>query len=285
MRRYNNIHRQQLFYWLGRHIEARAVRGRLTRDLRTEYVACLRDAISNGLWVKKPEKPDLLGDGVLIKVTRPITCFTDWSLGQSLAHTTEYGRLGLGFPKRFALMRGGQPVTYLRDSRRNAPYSLALNAIARWLHSDRARVALRPRERESLLLHFDFLTHFNKRIRRTSPPKPAATAGRAVHPRAAVSLPSPFERRFGSKLHYLEEREWRVVHDESLGAFFKRAPGGLGKPEFYLPFKPGHELFTVVLPDNETVHMAMEDKAIRKAIYPDDGPHVVVLSLDDVGTF
>src|SRR5512134_3427339 len=107
MTRYNSIHRQQLFHWIGKHIDDRTVGKSLTDSLRSDYVACLEGALENGLWLKTPRLPDCLGDGLLIKVHRPIVCFTEWSLGQSLPHTTRYGRLALGFPKRFVLSRGG----------------------------------------------------------------------------------------------------------------------------------------------------------------------------------
>ena len=42
---YNSIHRQQLFHWIGYHIEERAIGGKLTNDLREEYVDCLDDAL------------------------------------------------------------------------------------------------------------------------------------------------------------------------------------------------------------------------------------------------
>jgi hypothetical protein len=95
----------------------------------------------------------------------------------------------------------------------------------------------------------------------------------------------PFLRSFGSTLHYLEEREWRIVYDRSLEEFFTEGPGAPKGPQYYLPVKPGRELFTVVLPDNHTVSMAMQDREIRDAMFPKDDPHVTVLSLQDIGTF
>src|SRR2546430_443681 len=166
MARYNNIHRQQLFHWIGRHIDEKGDHGRLNDILRNEYVKCLRDALRNGLWVKIPKEPDYLGDGSLIKVHRPITCFTEWSLGQSLPHTTRYGRLGLGFSKRFVLSRGGQPVMYVRDVEKNDPYTTALKTLARFLKSADAKRRIPRRRLEILSQHFDYLSHFTKRIRR-----------------------------------------------------------------------------------------------------------------------
>src|SRR5438094_9710354 len=132
MAAYNNIHRQQLFHWIGTHIDEQADQRKLSDTLREGYVDCLKGALRNGLWVKTPREPDHLGDGSLIKVHRPITFFTEWSLGQSLPHTTRYGRLGLGFSKKFVLSRGGQPVIYVRDSNKNDPYTTALKILARF---------------------------------------------------------------------------------------------------------------------------------------------------------
>ena len=99
-----------------------------------------------------------------------------------------------------------------------------------------------------------------------------------------VNPVNPYLRFFGPTLHYLEEREWRIVYDKSLEDFFDDGPGIPG-PEYFLPVKPGSELFTVVLPDNNTVHKALNDPYIRKNLYPKDAPHVTVLSLQDIGTF
>ena len=86
-------------------------------------------------------------------------------------------------------------------------------------------------------------------------------------------------------MEYLEEREWRIVYDQSLAKQFEEAEPAEHGPKYYLRFKPGKELFTVVLPDNRTVRFAMEDDAIRQALFPDKAPPVTVLSLDDIGTF
>ncbi len=291
---YNNIHRQQLFHWIGSHIDDKATgnTGRLTDDLREEYVSALRGALQNGLWVKTPRDPDFLGRGDLIKVTRPITCFTEWTLGQSLPHTTLYGRLGLGFPKRFVLARGGQPITYVRDSSRRDPYTSALLALARAFKQDPKLPAALGKKLNVLRDHFDYLSHFNKKIKRPAPhkviplsKKAALPSRRVAKPASGTKEPDPFVRSFGGTLHFLEEREWRIVFDNSLGEFFARGPGGAGQPEYFLPFESGRELFTVALPDNRTLNLAMQQKDIRWRLFPREAPHVTVLSLQDIGTF
>ncbi|MGZ5518838.1 MAG: hypothetical protein ACXWIU_09275 [Limisphaerales bacterium] len=288
MATYNNIHRQQLFHWIGSHIDAGLSKlGRLDDKSREAYVACLHGALKCGLWVKTPRDPDFLGNGDLIKVTRPIACFTEWTLGQSLPHTTRYGRLGLGFPKRFVLARGGQPLIYIRDSAKNDPYTVALKTLARYFKNIQAGRKLSARKIDELREHFDYLSHFNKRIRKQLQPR---ISFKKIKPPRSPTLKTPaakpnlFVRRFGTTLHYLEEREWRIVYSAALDEFFLKCGKSSG-PDYYLPFIPGKELFTVVLPDNRTVNMALSDTFIRKKLYPADDPHVTVLSLQDIGTF
>jgi Putative abortive phage resistance protein AbiGi, antitoxin len=192
--KYNNIHRQQLFHWIGSHIDERFSKngGKLNNSAREEYVECLKGALKNGLWVKKPRDPDYLGNGDLIKVTRPITCFTEWTLGQSLPHTTRYGRLGLGFPKKFVLSRGGQPLIYVRDSSKNDPYTEALKSLAAYFNTGATCGPLKLTRLEELREHFDYLSHFNKRIRRHSQPSLTfRKRGRAATSAKLSILPDP----------------------------------------------------------------------------------------------
>jgi hypothetical protein len=295
MSRYNNIHRQQLFHWIGSHIdypyrdEPERRRPRLDDEHRREYVRCLEGALQHGLWVNTPRVPDQLGDGQLVKVTRPIVCFTEWSLGESLPHTTRYGRLGLGFPKRFVLECGGQPVTYVRDRRRADPFTASVLHLARlFRHSRSLAGVLAPAELEAARRRFDYLTHFVKRLRRQVTRRAGAdgNGGRSrgrIRRRAAVpDAGGPYEREFGRTLHYLEEREWRIAHDETLAEFFQK---GSQPPDYFLRFVPGRQLFTLVLPDNRTVNLVLQNRRLVKALFPKGGPHVTVLSLQDIGTF
>ena len=288
MVRYNNIHRQQLFHWIGRHIDEGAGNTGLSDPLRKEYVDCLEGAIKNGLWVKTPQNPDQLGDGTLIKVHRPIVCFTEWSLEQIQPHTTRYGRLGLGFPKRFVLERGGQPLIYVRDHCKGDPYTAALKALAQYLRDAQASGKLTADDLGKLRSHFDYLAHFAKRIKKpvTKPvPRTGGKKGVVPKPKRLPSPPDLFLRSYGKTLHFLEEREWRIVYDDAIADHFFDSSGKPGLPEHYLPFTPGSELFTVVLPDNHTVNMALDRKPLHQLFFPKNAPHVTVLSLQDIGTF
>lgn len=284
--RYNGIHKHQLFHWIGRHIDhpdhggGHPRRG-LDDAQRAQYLECLRGLLARGkgLWVKPPHEPDQLGDGSLIQIDRPIVCFTEWSLGESLPHTMRYGRLGLGFPKQFVLRSGGQPVTYVRDRARKDPFTRDMMALARHIRA----MDFRSEKNEEIGRAFDYISQFLKRIDKPEPPRPGRRRGRreSVIP-ARPRERDPFQRPFGRTLEYLEEREWRIVFHPAIA---DRLIAGGGTPPYYLPIRPGTDLFTVVLPDNRAVNMALNDRRLRRVLLPNDAPHVTVLSLEDVGTF
>lgn len=294
---YNNIHRQQLFHWIGGHIEEKATGTKLTDDQREAYVDCLEKALEKGLWVNVPRIPDKLGNGNLISVARPITCFTEWSLGESLPHTRRYGRLGLGFPKAFVSKRGGQPVTYVRDDLAHNPFVSALEALKTFT-AKLKQPNISEAERIKIEGHVEYLSHFAKKMKKEAMPtaitgskgkkedtKPKIKTPVSVPVRSKVKMtPDPYDRKFGTTLHFMEEREWRIVYDDSLKRHFKTGPSS-GGPRHYIPFKAGKELYTIVLPDNRSVRIAIGRESLRERLYPELAPHVTILSLGDIGTF
>jgi Putative abortive phage resistance protein AbiGi, antitoxin len=286
---YHHIHRHQLFHWIGGHIHDVKMNRSLTDEERQKYVGCLADTLITGLWASVPGKLDGLGDGKTIKVVRPITCFTEWSLGESLPHTKRYGRLGFGFPKSFVSKLGGQPVTYVRDDLKNNAYVTALEEILRFTKSIEV-----SEEAQKIKDYIEYLAHFAKKTRHESEPKAARTkeqkdADRRINPSQRESggaksrrKTDPLNRQYGEIAHFMEEREWRIVYDVLRKRYFRPHPHNSDRK--CIPFKPGKELFTLVLPDNQTVRIAMNNKTVRKAVYPENAPHVTILSLTDIET-
>ena len=104
----------------------------------------------------------------------PIACFTEWSLGESLPHTTEYGRIGLGFPKRWVIDRGGQSVTY---SRHNAKGSF-LHAVFKLLETQGicdSHGVWKPKPGAAAFEELRYLLHFAKMIRLKAPEREAGS--------------------------------------------------------------------------------------------------------------
>jgi hypothetical protein len=295
-----NIHRQQLFYWMGRSIDDQNGKRKLLRDeLVTEVLRQLRGSLEHGLWVKSPrypEKFELRGSSFALDL--PIACFTEWSLGESLPHTSEYGRIGLGFPKRWVIERGGQSVTYFRHNEKGTFLQAVFKLLAAQGNPD-AHGAWKPRPGATGFEELRYLLHFAKMIRLKAPKPSRAPAAVAPPPTrgpkrrqapAAVEA-QMFKRKFGMPLQFVEEREWRIVHHPASRRFVK----GPGVPEYYLPYLPGDELFTLVLPDNKVVSKVLQTDWFTERLftpwkhYPGlkqrRVPPVTVLSHSDIGTF
>lgn len=280
MTKYNNIHKQQLFHWTGSDIE----KANHNKDYQANYVQRLQEILTNGLWVRKPEKPDQLSNKSMIKVQKPIVCFTEWSLNNSIPHTKKYGKLGLGFSKRFILNSGGQPVTYVKGQK-NDSYAKSLDELAKFFYHKR-HFEFPEEEFENAKKRFEYITHFAKRIKFPLNVRPTTQKVKIKKEPRIKKEVNPFKRQFGQTLQYLEEREWRIVYDDFLVDKFKPAQKTKTHDEsFFLPFLSGSDLFTVVLPDNRTVKLALEVERIREFLFPKDRPHVTVLSLEDIGTF
>jgi hypothetical protein len=297
--KYQGIHRHQLFHWIGRHIDYKKPDDddsritALTDDQRETYLSSLRGVLDPrmGLWMKTPRAPDQIDDGRLVRIRQPILCFSEWSLADSLPHSYKYGRLGLGFPRKFLLGMGGQPISYIDAAKAQQDYfAAALLAIARHFRTYKGRDAVR------LKPEFLYLTQFIKKLRMDRRDKELRDIARSVK-RFGKRVPSraaptkTYAKQYGPYLEFLEEREWRVVFHPDLerrGKVRKNTECPKSGPEYYVPVRPGRDLFTVVLPDYRTAHILHGSATfadVLSQLNPPDEPHVTLLTLDDIGTF
>lgn len=306
-----NLHRRQLFYWMGRSLDEENKHRKILSDAVLEkLLKQLHGGLEHGIWVKSPRYPEHFElRGQTFALDLPIACFTEWSLGESLPHTAEYGRVGFGFPKRWVIERGGQSVTYFRHSSRGVFLQNAFKLLA-ILGEHQADGRWTARADTPGFAELRYLLHFAKmiRLKRSIPEekdKPAL-APPAAKPLAPPPKPAPkrkpsqaaldsqtFKRRFGQPLQFVEEREWRIVHHPSNRHFVPGPRGGV--PDYFLPYIPGDELFTLVLPDNKTVSRVLELDWFTGRLFTPwkfypllEGrrvPPVTLLSHSDIGTF
>src|SRR6185436_11483309 len=94
----------------------------------------------------------------------PIACFTEWSLGESLPHTAEYGRMGFGFPKRWVIERGGQSVTYFRHIEKGSFLQCVFKLLG-LVGQDQGKGIWGPKDGLSGFHELRYLLHFAKMIR------------------------------------------------------------------------------------------------------------------------
>jgi hypothetical protein len=208
--------------------------------------------------------------------------------------------MGFGFPKRWVIERGGQSVTYFRHNEKGSFLQCAfkLLGLVGQHHGDGIWVA------KPGMSGFDelrFLLHFAKMIRLKRPkpePKPAAPAvtqvvKRRKKPSQAAVDAQTFKRKFGLPLEFVEEREWRIVYHPTIKGF-KQGPRS-GVPNYFLPYIPGEELFTLVLPDSKVVSRVLQKDWFTERLFTPwrhygelkgrRVPPVMVLAHSDLGTF
>lgn len=267
--KYNGIHKRQLFHWIRSSIDERThkLRGTLCDEARMQYVDYLRGSLENGLWLKVPNAPETIQVGSERETLRiAMTCFTEWSVGESALHTRRYGRLGLGFSRKWVLDRGGQPVTYFKQSSRGHFAKCVIKLL---------------RDGERLSPELQHVLSYVK-PHKPAPQAGAATGGSTTPRPTTRSKPDPFKGIVGAPLPFVEEREWRIVET---GVPEKHRKPAQTPVRFFLPYKPGSGLLTVVLPDNKTMAWALQDRAIRAKLFAPGRPAVTVLSLENTGSF
>lgn len=283
-RKYHGIHKQQLFHWIASKKDRETgLKGALHPDARREYLDCLRGSFETGIWVNAPRTPETIKLRASSQtLDKAMACFTEWTLNESMPHTTAYGRMGLGFAKSWLIKHGGQPVTYF-DHSPKSPFLKTLISLLKHLRDN-------AKSMDELL----YLIHFTKRIHKSSeklgtstkPAKKRTAASKGGAKPTPPKAPDLFARSWSKTMPYLEEREWRIVEHPTLAKQGFLVPNSASNPpKFHLPYKPGTDLFTLVLPDNQTVSEVLRNNWFTKRLFPKDAPHVTVLSLQDIGTF
>src|SRR4051812_11816499 len=296
------IHKQQLFHWIGQGIQLQNKGNKVLNDaLAGQALDHIRVSIANGLWVKTPRvRENFTLRTQALALRTPITCFTEWSLGDSLPHTDNYGRIGFGFPKKWVIARGGQSVTYFRHAA-DSNFLKTIFALLNSLGDPIGNGDWQPKPGHSLeevlyLVHFAKMVRaaaVKKKRRRATTTAAGAAVKAKVKRKAATAVPASLRRKFGAELEFVEEREWRIVYHPKI-KHFKAGPSS-GMPDYYLPYVPGEELFTLVVPDHKVLNALLQDSWITKRLFTphlikgyelkNEVPSVTVLAHSDLGTF
>ena len=173
---FSDIHKRQLFHWVGGNIDADLRARKLTAsDVREKYLTYLKDDLQNGLPIKSPKVPEKLAcDGVEIPLNLPMACFTEWSLSESRPHSSRYGRMALGFSKPWIIKHGGQPVTYFNHTQKGLflKTMVALHDFVRRLREPLPVPGLKANEIEAAFKRALYLLHFAKLPHTGTTPNP-----------------------------------------------------------------------------------------------------------------
>lgn len=281
------LHYKLLYRWLDRDIEITDPKERkkksekqrpftlkpLTRDQRDLYFDRIKDALNpeRGLLATLPTE-SLGGHGESgLEVAMPCICFTQISLTSAETHCHRYGRLGFGFTKRAVLQLGGRPVAYIRGGKTD-PNVKRLIKLRKWLEKEEAP--------PGLLLDFDYLRHFYKRIQFPYPQRDPASKRKPIKaPSKSADHLKGMAYTKPKPLDYAEEQEWRIVlqYPERFGGFAKVTGSR------WIPVEPGNQLQVLVVPDNVIYQWVLSDKRLmEKVIAPEHRKPVQVISWESI---
>lgn len=260
----NTVHKRQLFHWIGGHLESDRSLGK--KEKRRGYLDCLKGSLEQGLWLTRSSQEleaDHAGETPLH--VQPMVCFTDNRLSECAYHAANYGKLGLGFPKRFVIDRFGGPVNYVSHKKVRNLYFKYIYDVARHLETtniDGGNDAMI----DKLGYVMSFLKPISKRRVPSKGPKKPSPPKSAEKPEPKPP-PKETARRYGTQLRYLVENEWRIVADAEVVKRLKiqRHPGR--EAVHLLPYEPKKDLFSIVLPDRPTLQDALEDNDLRELLY------------------
>ncbi len=259
------IHKRQLFHWIGKHIDAD--RSLDSAGRIAAYVGALRGSLTGGLWMNRMDE-ELALRRRAHRLNRRMVCLTENRLSECSYHARRYGRLGLGFPKRFVLDAGGKPVSYVANKQGDLHTRFLLEALEA---ANAQGLSIGPQ--------LDFVAHFVKPLGARKPPstrrRAASGAGPAAKPDALVQ-----RRQYGRAMIFQSEGEWRVVEDASL---LRRAHPMIRHEHArsYLNYAAGPDLMTIVFPDRATQQAAMADPEIAATLTGAPLP-VNVFHLDEI---
>jgi hypothetical protein len=255
--KYLQIHRRLLFHWTK---PPSGILKPKNSAQRKDFVRHIEMILKAGLRFSVPQDKDheyLVKDEFEIK--RPMVCFTESTVGESGPHSQRYGSIGFGFTRRFILKNHGRPVIYF-DRAREAVFTKSILIALR---------AARQSSSKSVREHVDRIVSFMKAYN-----MPGNKVG-IVQPllpeiktRKKADSHDHLRIRFGGLRKNLEDREWRVVlnkHGENT--------------THYLEFSAG-QLALLVLPDHQTLSLALNESRIVEKLHPAGQPAVCVISRD-----
>jgi hypothetical protein len=248
MMAFNSVHKRQLFHWFGKDIEQNH---KLSVDEKIAlYLKYLAFSLKHGLrltWQSEPLcQPGLVAAGYMV-------CFTDNKLSDCIYHSQRFGKMGLGFSKKYVLGHQGKPVIYIRNNR--------LDWFARTLH-DLSNGVSRTND-EKLIAQLRYITAFLKPMSKSAPLRKSRKAKKTTHPMPTYPTNPAYARHYGPKLDYYVEHEWRIVLTDSMAQKLAKDT----RDDLYrLPYRVGTELFTVVFPDLRTQSAALQDRVIKKLL-------------------
>jgi len=251
-----------LVHWVGKHLHTeaectkRSIRWeRISAVQREKYVGLLADIVAKGICVTIGQPEYLFGKDVGIRQILARVCFTETRLSQAEHLSKQYGCLGVGVRRDWAIARGGAPVHYVGED--NGQF--VANAFVEIVEA---------------LKHWEALKHCEEE-RVPDVPGDVSCLRTPTHVKDEVWRLAYFVRRMSDSspndYSLMEENEWRIVEPPD---WVQPKPFTAPKEEefvadgnvkvaYRIPILP-HDVAIIVLPDERTRFMLYHHELITE---------------------
>lgn len=247
----NSIHMRQLFHWIGTHIKEPA-----DGDVGARrYLQALKESVESGLWFSTSHQESATICNLPNRKTMPMICFTDNKISECGYHASKYGKLALGFPKKFVIKHAGIPVNYVDNKFKGNHYLEAIAAIDNFLQNQND---------SEIAKHWQLITNYIKPLS-DAPSKPITPRASEIGKSSGIQRMRLAHRNFGGKqLKYYVENEWRIVLCDKLR---KNKDVYLAVDKYKLKYTLEEDLFTLILPSRRVYEMMRcEETALYERI-------------------
>jgi hypothetical protein len=266
LNKYSQLHRSLLFHWT-QHPEEKGSETKLSdlckfnpkaapksKQEREKFIEHLRSILTTGLRFSIPKCHHVEHITPAIQTKHNILCFSEWNVGSSWEHARRYGHIGLGFTRKYIMSHNGRPVIYVNHSK-NDPIRKAMIKLLEGSTKDGA-----------LLDHAQVVASLLKIYKNPRKLKDPSEKPKGKKAGSSPDNDRGFALDFGAGLGNLEDREWRILDFNTQDETPRT-----------LPCEPG-KLAMIVLPDHQTLSLALKDEDIQSKVLPKDKPAICMIS-------
>lgn len=229
-------------------------------DHRKDFVQHIRRKLESGLRFSVPKSVDneyFLKGG--FEPLKPTVCSTGLIVGESDLHAQSHGSIEFGFTRKFVSKNQERPVVY-RNRLKQAGFTRSVINLLRAARGSSSKTVRNDVDQiVAVMKSYDMPSATKTDVQPSLP---------NVNPRKVPDPDDHLRIRFGGLRKKLEDREWRIV-----------LKGPPTKTFQHLEFAAG-QLALLVLPDHQTLSLALNEPKIVRKLYPEGRPAVCVTSCD-----
>ena len=264
-RHYKPAHSNLIIHWTGIDIDNNyddcwcSHHDSKTNDSVTEkYLDRLKSILKYGLWMTKKEEDQhvIINNQEIKRPWVARTCFTELKLSEVRNHAAKYGRLGIGFKRRFLLDRLGSPMMYYHPEKKPNWFFLPHTIKNKFKDDDYFSCFLKPMKKEKKK-EFEYFDESEWRI----------------------IYSDTIDKYLKDNNKDAIAKKFKNLADIKDPEFSNDLKGSKKRPEYLIPIKDSGQWFAIIIYPSINAKVASERHAeirsLIKEIKPDAGENYI----------